>query len=332
MLCKLQPGLFPTAEAYSLPVGLQPSPAFSDVRKHAQTSLLAEFGDAVAVATGRRLLLKFLSLPHTAVLVLLRSKTLTTDAEATVLLLLSEWCCGPNSQNCTDAELQQLSDSIRYGRLSIPYLTELCEHLHTPPLTTKQRMELLHFHSLSEQSQKHVSEINCPAQSFRKRRPALEHHRRALTMALNVTVVDMRKLLQAIITQKEGGPPAHHISTDGVYAQGFWWILQLEADNVEGMWCGVKARGVSNLHGDDEGICFDLGIVCDYAVTLIADPTTDNQMLDVGTACPIESSGLGSVICNSEGDPLPVLEMQWWQQHVVDGCIRFEAVVRNISS
>ncbi|MEW5305846.1 MAG: hypothetical protein WDW36_008361 [Sanguina aurantia] len=91
VLCKLQPDLFPTAAAYSLPETLQTAPAFAQVKARALASLLAVFGDAVAVATSHTLVRDFVNLPAAAVHTLLRNDALVTDAEATVLLLLSEW-------------------------------------------------------------------------------------------------------------------------------------------------------------------------------------------------------------------------------------------------
>ncbi|MEW5308184.1 MAG: hypothetical protein WDW38_000161 [Sanguina aurantia] len=150
VLCKLQPDLIPAAAVFALPLGLQSSPSFAALKTLAATSLLLTFGSATAIATDAPLLDRFLSLPHTAVLELLQSDKLETDAEATVLLLLSDWCCGTKGAACSEEELQQLNAFIRYSRLSTPYLTELCQHLHTPLLTVEQRMELLHMRALPE--------------------------------------------------------------------------------------------------------------------------------------------------------------------------------------
>ncbi|MEW5305838.1 MAG: hypothetical protein WDW36_008353 [Sanguina aurantia] len=142
VLCKLQPDDFPIAETFSLPAGLQVSPGFAAVKACARDSLMSLFGSAAAVATKPALLLRFLCLPLLAVFELLGSDALCTDAEATVLLLLSEWIVSENGMACCEEELQQLNGCIRYGRLSAPYLTELCSSLHTPPLTHPQQMEL----------------------------------------------------------------------------------------------------------------------------------------------------------------------------------------------
>lgn len=112
------------------------------MRAQASASLLTVFGDALEIATNPTLLMRFISLPQAAVLTILQSSSLVSDAEATVLLLLSEYLSSANGKACNETEQQQLNASIRYSCLSAPYLAELCDALHTPPLTMQQRSEL----------------------------------------------------------------------------------------------------------------------------------------------------------------------------------------------
>ncbi|MEW5305840.1 MAG: hypothetical protein WDW36_008355 [Sanguina aurantia] len=212
VLCKLQLGDFPTAAVYALPLGLQTSPAFAAVKAQAAVCLDHVFGDAAATAATPTLVAAFLLLPQAAVRALLQSETLSTDAEATVLLLLSEWCQGEFGQACTTEELQQLNVSIRYSHLSISYLTELCESLHSPALTSKQRMELLYFRAIPGPAQEKCAELGSlcnPDGWYLPARPKpAKNDGSTLTLTLELSEVEICKLAKSIQLGKDGGPRA----------------------------------------------------------------------------------------------------------------------------
>ncbi|MEW5305839.1 MAG: hypothetical protein WDW36_008354 [Sanguina aurantia] len=336
VLCKLQPDLFPTAAVYSL---LQTSDAFADIRAHACACLLSTYGDAVAVATGHALLASFLQLPHAAVLELLGSGALVTDAEATVLLLLSEWCYAEANGACSEEDVRSLNGRIRYSRLSPPFLTELCESLATPCLSKLEWMELLHFRLLPP-----CAQASCVAmQAMSGPGGWYAPHRASrggpappvLVMTLAVAAVEVYKLLRAIKEIPQGG--AAHIvrslSTPRAYSHGFLWTLELAAAaNGVGVWCGIKAVGVESLLDVSDQVWFDHCVVCSHQLRIVGGADTPLVLQETRHSSPVNSKGLGQIINMREGAPEAALDMQWWQPHVVDGVITFESTLTHIGT
>lgn len=331
VLCNLQPDLFPIGAAYTL---LQNSAAFAPVKARASTSLLSIFGDATAVATSPPLLGHFLSLPHSAVLVLLQSDRLVTDAEATVLLLLSEWCDGAQGRACSEKQLQKLNRHIRYSRLSKHYLTDLFEGLHTPSLTTKQRMELLHFQSFPEDGQRlldQLDSLNNPAGWYLpSRTSASEGGEATLRVTMNIPEAEVYRFVSAIKAMKNGGPPPQAISSTPLYAQGFWWTLQLSG--VDGdPWCGLKVHGMSSLLSGSLRQELQHGVMCDFRIFLVGRTSEHDMPHFAKTMCPVGSEGMGADIDEvDEKLQCGPLEARWWRQFVVDGCIRIVASVSHV--
>lgn len=89
VLCKLEPGLVPFVAGYEILIGLQSSNFFAAIKVQTDSCLLSVLGNAAAIATSLLLLENFISLPQAALLTLLPSNQLVT--EATLLLLLNEW-------------------------------------------------------------------------------------------------------------------------------------------------------------------------------------------------------------------------------------------------
>lgn len=293
------------------------------------------FCDARAIATTPALLGSFLSFPHHAVLSLLNSDTMLTDAEATVLLLLSEWCHGDRGKACTKEELQELNACIRYSRLSMPYLTELCTHLHTPLLTLEERMELLHFDSLSEYLQGAIlqngSHINPSGWYLPRRKSQGDAHTDGVTLTLKVPQADLYALLQAIKDNPSCSPFLQEISSKAVYAQGFWWMLQLARSHESGLWCGIVATGVSSLLTQDANMPLHLGISSNHSMKLVGKVAAQDTMFSVMQACLVNSNGTGNEYFSpGDGDNSQVLEREWWEPYVVDGSITLIAEVLDI--
>lgn len=299
------------------------------------------FGDAAAVASSKPLLEQFLCLPHAAVLALLQDETLVTDAEATVLLLLSEWCNGEQGKACTEAELQQLNGCIRYGSLSTPYLTELCTHLHTPSLAMEERMELVFYQTLCAESQTVGLKLHWfknPGGWYLPRRPTPLSCSDAGTVAkmtLKVTQADLLKFLRAAKLKKSGSRevldtsanPLEFIS-EPLYSHGFWWTLDLSATG--GIpWCGLLAHGVASLQAscDDNTLLNSHGVSCRFKVSIVANPGLLHYKSTYHE--PVNSSGIGCIF--DEENNVDALNAKWWQPHMVDGCITLEARILEIS-
>lgn len=335
ILCKLEPDLFPIAEAYSL---LQTSAVFAEVKAHAATSLLSVFGNATAVAISQPLLGRFLSLPYTAMHALLQSEELVSDAEATVLLLLSEWCAARTKQAkaLSERKLQRLNGCIRYSRLSMPYLTELCETLHTPSLTVKQRMELLYFKSFPEVGQTSITELeimsNPEGWYLPPRTSPTEDSKGMLDMVLKVPADHVYRLLRAIKVMKDRGIPAHTLSSTPVYAKGFWWALELSGIS-EHLWCGITAHAKSSLLAASATREVAHGVMCDYSIRLLGRTDEENFLHTDRTSRPVGSDGIGAAM-DAEDEELECgpLEPKWWERFVVDGIISIVASVWNVSS
>lgn len=336
VLFKLKPDLFPTAAVYSL---LQTSDAFTDIKAHASSCLLSVYGDAVAVATSHALVTSFLLLPHAAVLELLSSEALVTDAEATVLLLLSEWCYAESNGACSEEDVRSLNECIRYSRLSPPYLTELCESLATPCLSKMERMELLHFRMLppcAQSSCLHMNALSNPSgwyAPYRRSRggPALH----VLIMTLAVEAVEVYKLLKAIkeIPQGDKAHIVRPLSTARAYSHGFLWTLELASRaNGAGVWCGIKAVGVESLLDVSDQVWFDHCVVCSQCLRIVGQADVPLILNETRPSSPVNSKGLGQIVNIREGAPEAPLDMQWWQPYVVDGVITFESTITHIGA
>lgn len=332
VLCKLQPGHFPVDAVYALPLGLQSSPAFASVKEHAESALLSVFGDALTVATSPTLIGRFVYLPYPAVLVILQSNTLVTDAEATVLLLLKDWCYGDPGQACTHDELQQLHSHIRYSRLSAPFLTELCDDLVISPLTNKQSMELVYFRMLSVRAQKASMSLkfldNPEGWYLPPRASTTNSSVTPIILTLRMSESHLHKLLYAAFVQEDTVEVCAEIASERTYAHGFWWVLQICCQS-EGIWCAIKVcAAVSFLDSTDERQTF--GITCDYSIRICGETPAFDMMLDAGEEEPVDSVGSGVFVEDENGLPSGPKEIKWWKPHVVNGFITIEATVSRI--
>lgn len=332
-LCSLQPTVFPTSAVYDLPLGLHSTPSFAKVFLQAELSLLAVFGDTTAVATCRTLVGSFVSLPRAAVLALLQSQALVTDAEATVLLLLSEWCDGDRGKACSETELLELNGFIRYSCVSTTYLTDLYKTLHTPPLTLGQRMELLHIRSLPQPSRDLNSKYNMqdnPTGWYLGERGTLGGARQAnFSITLKIAEAELHQLVRATKLRAEGGSLQgnENLSSTRVYAHGFWWVVSFSG-TTGAPWCGFQVRGVSSLLITNAGAIVKHGIMCDYTLTIRRDLT--ELVHDSGMALPITSRGIGCEFSAREGETLGPLDVQWWEPYIVEGYLTVTASVSNV--
>lgn len=170
ILCLLPPSSFPITSVYTLPPGLKSFPLFSAVMIAAGNSLLATYGDALAVITTPVLLEQLNLLPQPAVLALLQSDKVVTDAEASVLLLVCGWAMNPVGHACSEEEKEELNNHIRYSRLSPPYLTDLCAYNTLPSLTSRQLQELWAFSGLKDETEWDAGNAADPVQWYLPRR------------------------------------------------------------------------------------------------------------------------------------------------------------------
>lgn len=319
VLCKLQPDLFPTAAVFSL---LQTSPDFAQIRSHATQSLLSVFGDATAIATSPSLLCQMLLLPHAAMCELLKSDSLTTDAEATVLVLLCEWCGGALGMTCTLCQHEQLHGCIRYSRVSNPYLTDLCEVIPMLHLSTRQRMELLYFRSLPHNIQERpggISPLHNPRSWYLPERPMTSPHANLLELTLRVSVAELSRFFQHGKLSQDQNEEAF-LKSCPVYAHGFWWTLIIQISHQQLPWCGVYAHGVQSLLNADDWWFLSHCIMCDVHMTILGMAGMNFPYVPRMHLKPVNSKGFGCDFVNRDGQAtMSQHDENWWRQHVVDG-------------
>ncbi|MEW5308168.1 MAG: hypothetical protein WDW38_000146 [Sanguina aurantia] len=328
-LCALGPDTFPTLAAYALPAGLQSSHALSPVMALAQRHLLSQHSDAAATARCPTLLQHFCDLPAAAVLAVLSGSQLSTDAEATVLLLLHHWCEGAVGKSASLAEVQALGAEIRFSRLSGSYFSELMHRLGVPLPTLEQQLELCRYRTLTPKQQgypKTLKQLHGPASWYlpeRKVSPGCSSS--DLSLQLSIPFINLLQILSEVKTFLSTQPPnaaasattnnnakgANQTASGGSrfptlssrrhYHCGFWWMLQLSCSDDDTLWCGVVAEGAAGSLADGGGRSGDAlthGISCDVKIQRPGDP----------------------------------LDPTWWEQFSMRGEVHLAARITNITA
>lgn len=313
--------VFPIAAAYTLPSVLKASSAFALVMAAAEKALLAAFGYARDIITTFDTLQQFLLLPQPALLALLQSSKLTTDTEDSVLLLVSSWLAEPTGKACSVEQIEELHHSIRYGRLSRPYLTEIGDTFHLPQLTRKQLAELWAFCSLASDVWWSKEKSHNPSAWYLPARPTPNSHETGLSLKLVATKAEL-KLLLADIGDKAS---VRALSSPPVYADGFLWTLKLQLEEGE-LWCAVSAHGVASVnpitsmdirHGEIRTISIQLQAY----VPVELHPPSD---------MPIATVGSGSLMTGSDGACPDSAQLGWWEKCMADGCVRLTAITKAV--
>lgn len=309
---------------------------------HATKSLFFVFGNAKAVATNPQLLRKFLCLPHEAVYELLQSNSLAADAEATVLLLLSDWCNSKMGTACSVEQKIQLNKCIRYSRLSTPFLTEVCQILDFPRLATDERMELMYYRSLPPHAQlmsgRAGSLQNPDGWYLPARQTRLLPIESGIHFTLKVSEAELCRFLKATRLNQAAGQESSHqarklprFDSTPVYSHGFWWQLSLSAMN--GLpWCGFIARGESSLLHVDSWVRFQHGIMCRSSALITGKAGTASARLDLQIPHPVNSNGMGCLVANARPSEttLSPKELQWWEPFLVVGFVNIHASIWDI--
>lgn len=247
-----------------------------------------------------------------------------------MLLLLSEWCDGAAGRACSDEKLEQLNKCIRYSCLPTPYLTELWKSLHTPLLTYKQRMALLHFKSLPEEGQNvscNVQREHDPSIKWFESNRGTSEEGENLTevLTLEVSGAELYRLIREPKEFVTGRNKLPGPSSPRVYARGFFWSLELASSHKGTLWCGLKVFGVSSLLTREDGLATAQGLACKYQVKIKGAAAEDDFALSPDDICIVTSEGIGESISAAEGDELAPLDPQWWRLRVVEGSVTFEA-------
>lgn len=325
ILC-LRTTTFPFSEVYNLPPVLKSSAAYSAVMAEAEASLVAVFGNAPEIILSPELLNHFLTLPHPALLALIQSDEFKTDAEESVLLLVSSWCDEPVGEACSIEQIRELNSFIRYGDLSRPYLTDLCDvHMtRLPQLTREQLLELWAFpNSADEDNWDRFESINPPEWYAGGRSSATASERHAV-VKLFVTVPQLRGLLAAVGDAESD----MSIQSTNVYAQGFLWMLELQI--IAGaLWTAISAFGVSDVHDLSLGMNLKHGVRCVSEICL--ERPAGSLALFRSDCKLVTTRGNGSMLTGPAGEFPGASLFEWWEGYVVDGCVRLIADIRPTS-
>lgn len=320
LLC-LETASFPILDAYILPPVLQESRAFAEVMAAAQVTLLTRFGDAAHIIQTPALLRQFLTLPYLALLALVKSPKLTTDAEASVLQLVSSWL-GDSVQ-----QLQKLHGVIRYSRLSSTYLSELCDEFRLPQLTRKQLLELMNFCSLpSNQQQTWVKQgYENPAGWYLPQRPTPPQHKSGVRLSLLVTRIDLKRLLAGVL---EHTPERMNRTSVPVYAKGFMWKLCLSVQDGE-LFCLITAWAPASLDTMTPGLLAAHGVLSCIRIQIHADE-------EVLQLCQFDKfvcrGGHGVQMTGPAGKFKNASQLDWWARFMVYNCVKFTAFARVVKT
>lgn len=307
---------------------LQASRAFKSVMAAAEAALLAIFGNTRDIIASPALLKKFLALPQPALLALLQSPTFATDAEASVLLLVSTWIKGSVGVDCSAEDTLALNSEIRYSRLSRPYLTDLCDSLVLPDLTRGELRELWAYTTLPPENQKDWADTDKlnPVQWYLPARPRVTGvNSVAAKLTLDVTEADLRRVLAGI--RKKG--TAIRLVSPSVYAEGFMWTLELALDDDGTVWCVVIAKGLLTAVDMTNTIDIDHGVTCFSSIQIMA---AEPLQLHLAKRHLVITNGSGPQLGALVGQFKDAAGLEWWTKYIVEGRVRFQGIIKSISA
>lgn len=210
-----------------------PDTRFNNLVYDATQQFLGEFLDAPSVMYKASCLKRLTALPQAAMLALLTSDFLKTDAEATVLLLLKAWH-DANRGSCSSLQLQALKTGVRYSRLSPAYICGVLPHLPDFSLTPEQTRELWLSTTVGRGDARRLKELagTCPKGWYLPTRYASEP---CMTVSLTVNESDLTRHVAAVMKMRgrgKGKAPAE-IRSKKVFGYGYEWTLSLTSATSE---------------------------------------------------------------------------------------------------
>lgn len=236
VLFGLNDSLFPINAVFLLPSHFNSNQIFDDLQAEAEVCLHNEFGDVVDSLINISKLQKFTQLPHEAIYIFLNSDTLTTDDEASVLLLVKAWY-DRNRASCSTDQLQELKDRVRYSCLSLSFICSMLPLMPDFQVTPQQAIELCQFKSFAESSNG-VSMVNlglrgtCPDEWYNPERDNKVCSDVGITLALVVSETQLLAHVAAVAKMRAGGDPPLKISSEKKYGFGYDWVLSLSSREV----------------------------------------------------------------------------------------------------
>lgn len=321
-LLSLDTSAFPISLAFSLPPALKESTAFAAIMARAEVSLLAMFGNAIDIIRSPTLLQQFLALPQPVLVAWLTSPKLTTDAEESVLLLVSGWCAEPAGKACSPEQINELHSLIRYSRLSTPYLSGLCDSLQLPQLTRTELMELWRFRTLYAESYWVDQGSSNSPQWYLPQRPTPALHIPGVQLKLEITVSELHSLLADISTPKKRGASF----SSAVYAEGYLWMLRLSIHSGD-LWCAISAQGVASVLTVDKGVPSVHALHRAIKIVLgVGEP-----LVVCMNEAPVHSTGYGEKLTGQFGQFKEASSKDWWAKFIVNGVVSLTATAKPVS-
>lgn len=229
---------FPINILFLLPPTFCLSPSIDELLTEAKVRLLNIFGNAPAVLRSKSKLQRLQRLPGSAMLALLSSDALTTDAEASVLLLLRSWY-EFNQLECSKEQLFTLKKAVRYSWLARAYICNMLPLMPGFGVTLEQASELWmksESRGMYEEDLEHeYIPRACPKSWFLPERQPPPHSRpnRTMKLQLKVPQADLLLHVAAVAKMRDGGAPPATLSSEPVYGFGYDWVLELESACIQ---------------------------------------------------------------------------------------------------
>lgn len=238
-LCTLTPHLFPISTVLMMSSELCVRDDIKQLQEAAQRLLLELYGDVPDVIRTPAKLAELQQLPYSTMLALLGNPDLSTDSEASVLVLLWSWF-QHNRNNCSSKQLKQVKELVRYSRLTDPYVCENLPHMSELSLTLVE-MDKLRMDKVIEDA----SFVNLAASVDMDIRggwylPARDSDA-SLLLTLEVSRVELFTLA-AELAKEEPDPPMPILSKK-VFGFGYEWRLSLQraTENTMGIALELEA-------------------------------------------------------------------------------------------
>lgn len=322
---------FPIQAVFSLPSHFYSNDVFQELLAEADVCLRNEFGDAVSCLRNISRLHKFTQLPYQAILALLKCDSLTTDDEATVLLLVYMWF-DSNRATCSTEQLQQLKSGVRYSRLSVPFICCMLPLMPDFQVTLQQANELCMFKSFADCSNANLVNLRlggaCPNDWYLAVRDNEIYKTDAITLTLEVSEFQLLAHVAAVAKMRAGGDPPPKISSEKEYGFGYDWVLSLSSNSVPTA-LSIDVEVFS--HTDSQALAV---AVCEITFMFPGTVDEDEDEDEDGdhTIDAVVTSNSPASVTNMFGIAAAVLggdrSLGPWEQFLVGGVLCLEASLR----
>lgn len=309
---------------------------FAPILEIARLRLLATHGDASAVARSPSLQYELLKLPQVAMLALLQSAELCTDSENSVLLVLLQWLRLQHGMNAFPVVIteqhRQLVEALRCTRLTNSFMPVLTSALGSK--WSRHLAKLVQYRSLDPPRRAGNSDFTStliPASWYKPPRPqsplSESPTRLHVTMSKECLLASLEVMEQPFLAGRTL-PPSVSAS---VYSHGFNWTLKL---------------GLCLTPSSKQELLLSAVMTCICAIPNQAAPSFAACKVGcitqrVPPLTPLHSTWRNGLL-GSRPFIMPHLQASFplrgmfldkakWEPFLVDGSVRLEAVISDIS-